>query len=203
MNQKKEKDMVKRNFVLGMVILFSFLGCGKTQATDFSADVVNTAAGKTMSGKIFVSRDNIRMEFSEIITITRMDKQVSWMLMPAQKTYMEHPLDTHAAMGTKEKVDGEIDRKMIGNEKIDGQAVRKYLVSYKNQDKSGEIYQWMRDGLAMPVKTAAKDGSWSMELKNVKFGAQDAGLFELPEGYTKFSMDGMMGGAGRPTFNMY
>ncbi len=187
--------MVKGNFVIGMLVAFFLVGCGKTQATDFSADVVSKAAGKSMSGRIVVSRDNVRMEFAEMITITRMDKKVSWMLMPAQKTYMEQALDTRASIGTGEKIDGEIERTMVSNEKIDGRAARKYLVRYKSQYAAGEVYQWMRDGLAMPVKTAAKDGSWSMELKNVKTGAQDAGLFELPKGYTKFSMGGMMGGA--------
>jgi len=34
------------------------------------------------------------------------------------------------------------------------------------------------------------------ELKNVKVGRQDPKLFEIPEGFTKFDMAGMMGGMG-------
>jgi hypothetical protein len=32
------------------------------------------------------------------------------------------------------------------------------------------------------------------ELKNLKIGKQDPQLFEIPQGYTKFDMSGMMGG---------
>ena len=45
------------------------------------------------------------------------------------------------------------------------------------------------------------------ELKNVKIGKQDPQLFEIPQGYTKFDMGGMMGGAmgregmGQPGMN--
>ena len=35
------------------------------------------------------------------------------------------------------------------------------------------------------------------ELKNVKIGRQDPKLFEIPEGFTKFDMGGMMGGMGQ------
>ena len=52
----------------------------------------------------------------------------------------------------------------------------------------------------MPVKTAAVDGSWSQELKNIKMGSQSDSLFELPAGYQKMQMpqlpmmQGMPGG---------
>lgn len=188
--------MMKRTLIIGGMIFFGLFGCGKIaaiSAADFSADMVTRSAGQTMSGKIFMSGDNARMEFAEMTTITRGDKKVVWMLMPAQKTYMEQSIDPKTTMSMKEKVDGEVERKFIGNETINGRTAKKYFIRYKNQSGSGEMYQWVTDGLVMPVKTAAIDGSWSTELKNVKIGAQDASLFEIPKGYTKFSMGNMVG----------
>lgn len=184
---------MKKFCILSGMMLFVLLGCAKINAADFSADVITKASGKTMSGKIFVSGDNVRMEFAEMITIARADKKIVWMLMPDQKMYMEQAIDPKTTMSTKENVDGEIERKFIANETIGGRSAKKYRIRYKNQSGSGEIYQWIADGVTMPVKTAAVDGSWSTELKNVKVGRQEASLFELPKGYKKFSMGSMAG----------
>jgi hypothetical protein len=37
------------------------------------------------------------------------------------------------------------------------------------------------------VKTAATDGSWWSEFKNIKTMPQDPALFEIPSGYKKMS----------------
>ena len=45
-----------------------------------------------------------------------------------------------------------------------------------------------------PVKTAAADGSWTVEYKNIDRGSQADSLFEVPAGFQKTAMPGM--GAG-------
>jgi hypothetical protein len=49
------------------------------------------------------------------------------------------------------------------------------------------VLTWIAKGLNIPIKTAAEDGSWSMEYKNIQAGKQPDSLFEVPEGFTKFS----------------
>jgi hypothetical protein len=49
------------------------------------------------------------------------------------------------------------------------------------------MYQWISSDIEMPVKTAAINGKWSMELKNIKTGSQPDHLFDMPKGYKKFS----------------
>jgi hypothetical protein len=156
-------------------------------AEDFSADMVNTVKGKIITGKIFISKDKTRMEAAGNTTITRMDKNVVWILMPKDKMYMEQAFDPRTAMATSEKVNGETERKLIGEETLDGRVAKKYQVSYNQNGKKETMFQWVAGGLAMPVKTAAVDGSWAMEYKNIKKDKLADSLFEVPQDYQKFS----------------
>ena len=156
-------------------------------AEDFSADMINTTKGGIFKGKIFISKDKTRMETLEGITITRMDKKVVWILMPKDKMYMEQPFDPSKAVASSEKVSGEIERKLIGQEIIDGKMTNKYQIVYNQNGKRETIFQWLAVGLKIPVKTAAGDNSWIMEYKNIKTGKQSDALFEVPADYQKFS----------------
>ncbi|MCU0650787.1 MAG: DUF4412 domain-containing protein [Candidatus Omnitrophica bacterium] len=171
-------------------MLFSLTAAGL--AADFSADMINKAGGRTFKGKIFVSKDKTRMESPESISITRMDKKVVWILMPKEKMYMEQSFNPAQAPATSEKVTGEVERKKIGQEVIDGKNTDKYEVVYLQNKKKTSMYQWIAQSIAMPVKMAAVDGSWSIEYKNIKTGKQPDSIFEIPQGYQSFSM-------GKPT----
>jgi hypothetical protein len=157
-------------------------------AKDFSADMINKTKAGISQGKIFVSKDKTRMETPESISITRMDKKVVWILMPKEKKYMEQAFDPAKAAATSEKVNGEIERKLLGQEVIDGRKTDKYQVTYTQNRKKETMLQWIASGLAMPVKMAAVDNSWTMEYKNIKTGKQADSLFEVPAGYEKFSV---------------
>lgn len=167
--------------------VFIFLLATIVMAEDFSADIVSTTKEGTFKGKIFVSQDKVRMEISESISITRMDKQVIWILMPVEKIYMEQPFDPGKVVATSEKINGEIERKLIGQETIDGRMTDKYQIVYNANGKTETMFQWLAVGLSIPVKTAAADNSWTTEYKNIKTGKQPDSLFEIPAEYQKFS----------------
>jgi hypothetical protein len=189
----KESRMRKRSSLIACLtgfMLFSLTAAGL--AADFSADMINKAGGRTFKGKIFVSKDKTRMESPESISITRMDKKVVWILMPKEKMYMEQSFNPAQAPATSEKVTGEVERKKIGQEVIDGKNTDKYEVVYLQNKKKTSMYQWIAQSIAMPVKMAAVDGSWSIEYKNIKTGKQPDSIFEIPQGYQSFSM-------GKPT----
>ncbi len=179
------KNRVK-SFVLvaGIYILIS---ASVALAADFSADMINRTKAGVFKGKIFVSKDKTRMETPEGITITRMDKKAVWIIMPKEKMYMEQAFDPGKAAATTEKVNGEIERKLLGQETIDGRKTDKYLVTYTQNRKKETMLQWIASGIGMPVKMAAEDNSWTVEYKNIKTGKQPDQLFEVPEGYEKFS----------------
>jgi hypothetical protein len=158
-------------------------------AVDFSADIVSSSRQGSFTAKIYVSGDKSRTEMPGATTISRMDKKLVWVLMPAEKMYMEQPMDPLSAAGTWEKMDGEIERRAEGNEVVNGRQTTKYRVIFEADGMRDSVFQWLDESAHIPVKTAAIDGSWSTEFKNIRPGPQDRNLFEIPAGYNKMSLD--------------
>lgn len=181
---------MKINKFFGLVLAMGIALLARlSYAEDFSADMVSSSPEGSFTGKIYVSGEKSRMEMPEAITISRMDKKVSWVIMPGEKMYMEQPLDPHSAASTQEKTGEEIERKAEGKETLNGRSTTKYRVAYKAEGKREEVFQWIDEAAHIPVKTAAVDGSWSSEFKNIKTGSQDQSLFEIPAGYRVMSFD--------------
>ena len=158
-------------------------------AQEFSADVVSTSKDGNFSGKIYVSKDKVRMENPQSIMISRMDKNVMWLCLPDQKMYMEQPIDMSSFATNADKMPGETSRQIVGQEEIDGHICDKYKVDYSFEGKSGTTYVWLTREGSVPIKSMAADGSWKMEYKNYRTGPQSVDLFELPAGYQQLSMD--------------
>lgn len=189
--------MKKRMILLSIAMLTMFF-VGTASAIEFSADTIMSASGRAVKGKIFMKDKKMRMESQGMpgYNIMRSDKNLTWMVMPASKSYMEMKADPSNAPKTDEKIPGEITRKKIGSEKIDGHPADKYEITYKHQGKTDKIYQWMATDIRFPIKTAAVDGSFTQEYKNIKMGGQPDSLFEVPSGYKKMPMPAMPKGFG-------
>jgi outer membrane lipoprotein-sorting protein len=182
------------SLIAACVLLFS----GAAFAAEFSADTIMTfkGQGKT-TGKMYFKPDKFRMDMKspeEMSAITRMDKKVVWNIMHEGKIYMEMPIDLKNKPMVEEKFQGEIERKQVGSETIDGHPTKKYLITYKVNQKKEQVYQWWATDIDFPVKTAAVDGSWTQEFRNVRLGAQPNSLFEVPAGYQKMQMPQIPGG---------
>ncbi len=157
-------------------------------AQEFSADVVAVNGQMTTQGKIFVSGDKMRFEKAGTVTITRMDQKVVWLLMPGQKMYMEQAFRPENIVPAPEPTAGEADRTLLGAETVNGQKANKYQITVKMDVKRTTYILWLTADSALPLKTAAEDGSWSQEYRNIKAGDLDAALFEIPAGYKNFAM---------------
>jgi hypothetical protein len=188
------------------VLLVLFLcGC-LPQPKDFSADIVNKSGRNISTGKVFISGDKIRTEMQGAVTITRTDKKVAWVIMPSEKAYFEQSLDPRfVAASSAGKSETEVERKFIGNENMEGRGVSKYRVDYSYQGTKESVYQWVASGIDFPIKTAAIDGSWYIEYKNIKTSKLADSLFEVPAGYKKFSqgtpsMKNILGAAAQSLF---
>jgi outer membrane lipoprotein-sorting protein len=187
-----------RILLLAVLSTFILVAGGSVSAMEFSADVITKSAGHAMNAAMYTKDGKMRMEMKEQgqTTIMRPDKNVVWMLMPDQKAYMEMAFDPKQQPKTTEKVQGEVSRKLIGSEKIDRYDTKKYEVTYKAAAKTDRMYQWITPEIQFPVKSAAIDGSWSTEYRNIKMGSQPDSLFEVPSGYKKMSMPAMPGMPG-------
>lgn len=187
--------MLKKFF---LVLLLTISFSGVASAIEFSADTVTTTKdGHKMAGKMYFKADKFRMDMKtneDVTMITRIDKKVVWNVMTKQKMYMEMPIDLKNKPKVEEKYPGEIERKEVGRETIDGHPTTKYLITYKLDDKKNQVYQWLATDIKFPVKSAAVDGSWMQEFKNIKMGSQPDSLFEVPSGYKKMQMPQMPGG---------
>ena len=186
---------------LFLVSIFVVVGCAPSKvAVGYSADMVSRMGQIKIKGKVYVGRDRWRMDIfdptgKKMITITRADKGVSYVLMPEDKTYMESPMrgaEGQMMMDLSKKLPGEIERKKLGKEKVSGILCDKYKIVSEIPTPMGKTeaitaYIWISmDGI--PVKSQIADGSASSTLTNIKRGAQPASLFEIPAGYKKWEM---------------
>jgi len=191
--------MNRKMLVVGAMVGFgALLAAGGAEAQEFSAEMVSREGKEIVNAKIYVAKDKVRMEMPESVMIIRRDKDLSWMLMPADKMYMEQPVNMSSAPKVVKEFDGEIERVAMGTVAVDGAPAEKFQVTYMEKKKKVSVYQWLRAG-QFPVKVEAVDGSWGFEYKNLETGPQPADLFEPPADYQKFAMPGlgdMMKGLG-------
>lgn len=154
----------------------------------FSADIVSAHGKETMTGKIYVGRDKMRFESAGMVSITRMDKKVVWLLMPTEKMYMEQAIRLDNVVPSAEPAAGEVERTLLGTETVNGKAANKYRITVQTDGKKHSMYHWLAADSGLPLKMAAIDGSWWQEYRNIQVGEPDTALFEVPAGYKKFAM---------------
>jgi hypothetical protein len=137
------------------------------------------------------------------VMILRRDKQAGYMLMPAQKMYMQMDFaKAQQQSGGGQPADA-VDITEVGAETIEGQATKKYKLIMKDGSAGG--FMWFtKDGIMVKMDAVVKSGRdksrMTMTLKNIKVGSQDASLFEVPAGYNampSFGGMGVPGGAGQ------
>jgi outer membrane lipoprotein-sorting protein len=176
---------------------------------EYSADTYFETEQMSFNGRVYHAlggkdRQEMNMEGTSQIMIVRMDKQLAWILMPDSKMYMETDLKT-GKKDNREITDCDIDQKLSGPETVNGIKATKSSVSMSCPDGTqyaGDMWT-TKDGIMVKmVATGKTKGSKTVriktEIRNLKIGKQDPSLFEVPAGYTKMSMGGMMKGLGSP-----
>jgi hypothetical protein len=179
----------------------------------FSADMkmspgTGQERGQAMQGKMYSDSGKMRMEMNHsghnVIMIINGKTQTSYMLMPEQHMYMEMhangarrgqmgrmPSFNQFLNGSPCSVEKNMTCKDMGAETVDGRATEHWQIT-----NNGEVSNaWVDNKLHFPIKNVdAQGGTW--ELTNIKEGAQDASLFEVPSGYQKMDMGGTTGMGG-------
>lgn len=194
-----KKIGLKRVMVLG-IFISSIVLSSMASAAEFSADlIIDNPQGK-FAGKVYIKGDKIRQEIlkedMKQVVILRLDKGVTWTLMPENKMYMEI-----SGIGKKatdpeieEKIKDMAEKKSLGKEKVNGYICEKYQYVY--HDKSlGVLTQWLSKRLNYPIKTEYKAAAYNMvtEYKNIKEERIPDSLFEIPSGYQKMQLPMMPG----------
>lgn len=185
--------------------LISFIASDATAVTmpapsvEYSADrTIETSRG-TFTGKVFAAKDKERAEMNmsgmQSVMILRRDKQLGWMLMPAQKMYMTMDFGK-AQQQSGSAPNDQVDITEVGTETVEGFSSKKYKMLMK--DGSGGGFIWITEqGIPVKMDFLSKSGSeksrMTVTLKNLTIGAQDAEHFELPNGYTAMPSMGNFG----------
>ncbi len=198
-------------FILSVVSALSVTGA--TQAGEFSANSKQSMPGYngssvTTVGKIFIKGQIERNETAspiKQISIIRPDKGVTWILNPAQKTYIEmqvQPAESRKSLPDKMK--HITNFKKAGTAKVAGYLCDKYTYNDKKINISGAVYISPKLNYQLKADTQMFGMNTTFELSNIKEGKQAESLFNIPKGYKKvklkpFKMPGM-GGKGMPKF---
>jgi hypothetical protein len=179
-------------YLLIVLLLPSLPAAAAGKQPEFSATLSIKEGGVTTDTRMHYTKNKQRMEMSDpslggkSVVITRLDKSVVWVLLPAEKVYMETPIAQQKSNPLGLDPDSIIKRERIGKGTVDGHPCIKEKVTVKEADGSTEsMYYWEATDIGWPVKAEALDGSWSYTYKNIKTGKQDPSLFEVPKGYSK------------------
>lgn len=160
---------------------------------EFSA-TITTVADKTFAGKMYISKDKIRDEGinqgKKTITIIRLDKKLSWVLMDNNQ-YMEiSGKDQKCLLPIEKQAEQKYEIKSLGKETVNGYSCEIKQYTCKGE-ACGVTTQWYSPKLKYMVRTEHKDTkngtiTFKQELTDIKQGTLDAALFEVPPGYVKF-----------------
>jgi hypothetical protein len=144
-----------------------------------------------------------------LVTLSLPDTKKTIMMSPAGKTYFEQPIGER--MPSIHDANVTMEKKKVGSETIDSHSCVKYDVIYYHKDKPSEKYQgtiWEAQdlgGLVIRYETAVPENKRGggpakvvTEFKEIKVGAAQASMFEVPSNYRKVSnMMELMGNMGK------
>lgn len=198
---------LRAGVVLAIVCLSSPLWAAQMSRpqAEYSADSTMQTEEGTIQQKIFVTPTKERKEMltgagDGGVMIFRFDSKVLWILMPSEKMYMENSMAGGQRPQRDDPAQWTYEDTAMGEETLNGIRVTKYkTIATSTDGKKYGGFSWRtREGISIKQDLLYKEGNnkkrMLIELTNVQIGRQDPRLFEIPEGFTKFDMGGMMGG---------
>ena len=170
---------------------------------EYSADSVMQNEEGTFQQRVYVTPTKERKEMltgagDGAVQIFRFDTKVMWQVMPSEKMYMEHSIGGKSQ--GSDPAQWTYEDTAMGEETLNRMRVTKYkTIATSSDGKKYGGFSWRtREGISIKQDLLYKEGNdkkrMLTELTNVQVGRQDPKLFEIPKGFTKFDMGGMMGG---------
>ncbi len=184
---------------IALILIFLLLSTGFPARSEtlgdpqigFSAERVLVFDGKSYVGKMWnmpgEQRHEQELPALKPVFILRADSGIGDVVLPQLHTVVELALPKALSVLGKPGLLGS----PVGQETINGIATTKYAVDRDIPDGHASGSLWLsRDGIPMKAEArfTARNGKASTiywELRNVSIGRQDAGLFEVPAGFSK------------------
>jgi len=197
--------------ILVVMVLLCLVPVSPTQAfqmhrpqAEYSADSKMETEEGTMQQHVNVTptkerREMLTGEGDGGIMIFRFDTKQLLILMPSEKMYMEQSIASKQGQ-REDPSQWTYEDTAMGEETLNGVKVTKYkTIATSTDGKKYGGFSWRtKEGINLKQDLLYKEGNEKKrmltELSNLKIGKQDPALFEVPEGFTKFDMGGMMGG---------
>lgn len=147
--------------------------------TEFSADLLSRGPdAQTTTGKMYVGDGRVRVEMTQqgrqVVHISDQNKRMEWMVLPDQKSYMEHPLGAAGqspAPVAKPSADADpcaglqgVTCRKVGQDAVGGRAAVKWEMSVTRNGQVLTGTQWLDVQRGLPLKYQMPNGQ-SMELE--------------------------------------
>ena len=154
----------------------------------------------TQQGNVQVSdsgfRMNMEVQGQKISVLVKWESDIVWSLIHSQKMFMEMPPDQSGMPPYEAKpCAGYKNGEKQGSETLNGRVTEKWRCTEQTTMLGGEqpsdATVWYDPELEFDLKTADDTGN-VFEIRDVKVGAQDDSMFEVPAGYKIFDMEAMM-----------
>lgn len=140
-------------------------------ATQFSADTVQTTAqGQQTAGKIFVGDKRVRTEGAQngeqFVQISDNANNVSYMVMPGQRSYIEMKLPGSPALPEGKPADPcanlqGVTCRNAGTENVAGRPATRWEMSSGAGGQTRTMTQWVDNERGTPLRVQSSDGSVS------------------------------------------
>jgi hypothetical protein len=189
-----------------VVVALLFLASFAMAQTEFSANIANHGKEKNAMTKVIRGKDKLFFNSADADGGVILDLQngTYYVLMPKQHMYMVMPENMSESRGTfRFFATGDVENACAewlkqadntggtchkdGSETVNGRST----VKYDGTNAKGEASTvWLDSKLRFPIKWEGKNGGG--ELQNIQEGPQPDSLFEIPAGYKKMDMSGMM-----------
>lgn len=192
---------VSLTFALGLGAVAQAGGSGPFGFTDFSATMVMTSEGHTVSGaKVYRAGSKMRTEMPQMgansYVLVLLDEHLTYMVMPGGRC-MQMPL---RASETRQPnpftFRGKIERTPLGSGTVDGHPVKIEQVTVTPENgKPQTMKVWEAtdlQGFPIKVEMATPRGPMTIEYKDVNLSPPPASLFATPQNC--MAMPGMPGG---------
>lgn len=182
-------------------------GAVEQSKVSYSADYIMETADGAERGRIFVvpgkERRESVMEGMTTVFIRRDDLKKFWVLMPADRMYMDMKAGGPGKK-TTDPNDFAVEMSEVGPEVLNGVKTTKHKVVMTGEGgKMGGFWWITADGIPVKMDTIASEKGEKMrikrELSNIEIGPQPDELFEIPPGYDSMSMSLGKGMLGLPT----
>ena len=203
------RPLIRVTLVATALALASVSVQARDWGTDFSAEMVITNpknSSQQKTAQFYSSKGRTRMESS--IPSKRAKKQgmgsrqvdivnpyqgAMWRVFPDVKQYMEQTGEAQSSIpapalpADKEHACNSVDEvscKNLGRETINGRVTEKWEITATGKDDDITTTIWLDVELEVPVRELVP-GKMMREIRKVKPGALDEGLFQPPAGYEK------------------